>query len=196
MPELCPKKENKKRPQIKIANRIYQEIIPRELTYSTQLNIHQESEWYLNEDGRLNMDALLTAFQDFFRKHFENWVDGFDYREAGSQLLLQAFLQRIVNTGGRVEREYGLGRQRTDLLVIWPYKHGVQEVVLELKLRYGSLEKTIEKGLDQTRGYMDKCGTNEGCLLIFDSSAEVSWEEKIFKMEKAFRGVNINVYGM
>lgn len=64
---------------------------------------------YLEEDGRLNMDKLLTAFRDFFRKHFESWVDGFDYAEAGPQLLLQAFLQRIVNSGGRVEREYGLG---------------------------------------------------------------------------------------
>ena len=34
------------------------------------------------------------------------------------QLLRQAFLQRLVNGGGRVEREYGLGRGRTDLLVI------------------------------------------------------------------------------
>jgi hypothetical protein len=72
-----------------------------------------------------------VPFQEFFRKHFENWVDGFDYREAGPQLLLQAFLQRIVNSGGRVEREYGLGLQRTDLLVIWPFKSGCREVVLE-----------------------------------------------------------------
>ena len=33
---------------------------------------------------------------------------------------LQAFLQRIVNSGGRVEREYGLGRMRADLLIVWP----------------------------------------------------------------------------
>jgi hypothetical protein len=32
----------------------------------------------------------------------------------------QAFLQRIINSGGRIEREYGLGRQRADLLVMWP----------------------------------------------------------------------------
>ena len=43
------------------------------------------------------------------------------------QLLRQAFLQRLVNGGGRVEREYGLGRGRTDLLVIWRYPGGVQK---------------------------------------------------------------------
>ncbi len=186
----------KKDLHLKIANRIYREVIPRELTYSTQLTIHQEAPWYTEENGRLNMDKLLTAFQEFFRKHFEHWVDGFDYAEAGPQLLLQAFLQRIINTGGRVEREYGLGRQRTDLLVTWPYKDGVQEVVLELKLKYGSLEKTIRKGLEQTREYMDKCGTNEGCLLVFNRVPNVSWKEKIFKQEKTFEGTKINVYGM
>jgi hypothetical protein len=183
-------------PQIRIANRIYQEIIPRELTYSTQVTIHQEFSWYISDDGRLNMDKLLKAFQEFFRKHFESWVDGFDYSEAGPQLLLQAFLQRVVNGGGRVEREYGLGRQRTDLLVVWPYKGGEQHTVIELKIRYGSLEETIEKGLIQTRGYMDKCGTDEGYLLVFDRREKVAWEEKIFVRHETVNGLKITVYGM
>lgn len=41
-------------------------------------------------------------------------MERFQYREAGPQLLLPAFLQRVVNSGGRIEREYGLGRGRTD----------------------------------------------------------------------------------
>ena len=187
-----------KKPQLGIANRIYQEVIPRQLTYSTELTISQEASWYMKTDGSLDMDKLLKAFQEFFRNHFESWVAGFDYAEAGPQLLLQAFLQRIVNSGGRVEREYGLGRQRTDLLVIWPYKNGecVQQVVVELKLRYGSREKTIKKGLEQTWEYMDKCGTDQGYLLIFDRSKKASWKEKIFKLEKTFKGKRIPVFGM
>ncbi len=186
----------KKDRQLKISNRIYQEVIPRELTYSTQLTILQEASWYMREDGSLDMDKLLTAFQDFFRNHFESWVDGFDYAEAGPQLLLQAFLQRIVNHGGRVEREYGLGRQRTDLLVNWPYKNGIQQAVIELKLQYGSLDTTIRKGIGQTWEYMDKCGTSEGYLLIINRSPKKSWKDKIFKREKAFKGFTIYVYGM
>lgn len=186
----------KKDRQVRIANRIYREVIPRELTYSAQLTIHQEAHWYTGEDGRLDMEKLLDAFQGFFRKHFESWVDGFDYAEAGPQLLLQAFLQRIVNGGGQVEREYGLGRQRTDLLVIWPFKTGVQHAVIELKIKYGDLEKTIQESLEQTRGYMDKCGTEEGYLLIFDRSTGKTWEEKIFKEVKNIDGITITVYGM
>ncbi|MGE5343567.1 MAG: AAA-like domain-containing protein [Candidatus Omnitrophota bacterium] len=186
----------KREGEIRISNRIYQEVIPRELTYSTQLTLHQEKAWYVDPDGRLNMDKLLTAFQEYFRRSFEHWVGGFDYREAGPQLLLQAFLQRIVNGGGHVEREYGLGRQRTDILVQWPYKGGSQEAVIELKLRYGDLETTIEKGLEQTFEYMDKCGTREGYLLIFNRSPQVTWEEKIFKQVRNFKDMDIAIYGM
>lgn len=187
-----------KKGQIRIANKIYKEVIPRELTYSAQLTISQEAPWYQREDGSLDMKKLLTAFQDFFRKQFDSWVDGFNYAEAGPQLLLQAFLQRIVNGGGRVEREYGLGRQRTDLLVLWPFREGVQQVVLELKIRHrhSSLETVIKEGLEQTRDYMDTCGTGEGYLLIFDRSAKVPWAKRIFQKTKTYQGTTIEIFGM
>jgi hypothetical protein len=186
----------KKDRELRISNRIYREVIPRELTYSTQLTIHQEASWYMTVDGRLDMDKLLTAFQEFFRQNFEHWVDGFNYAEAGPQLLLQAFLQRIVNGGGRIEREYGLGRQRTDLLVFWPFKNGIQKAVIELKLKRDSLETTIRKGLEQTWEYMDICGTAEGYLLVINISRKASWKEKIFKKEKKYNNTKIAVYGM
>ncbi|MCL1849659.1 MAG: AAA-like domain-containing protein, partial [Clostridiales bacterium] len=133
------------RPTLTISNRIYQEVIPRELTWSTQVMIYgQESAWYITPEHRLDMPKLLAAFQQFFREHADAWVEGFDYKEAGPQLLLQAFLQRIVNGGGHINREYGLGRKRTDLLVEWPTDeaqgmHGpLQRVVIELKLLKGA----------------------------------------------------------
>jgi hypothetical protein len=87
---------------------------------------------------------------------------------------------------------------RTDLLVIWPYRdpQAMQKVVLELKLRYESLAKTIEKGLEQTWQYMDKCGTKEGYLLVFDTSKKGAWKDKIFQKEKSFNGTRIKIYGM
>jgi len=182
--------------QLTIANRIYQEVIPRELTYSTQLTIAHQPAWYVAPDGRLDMHKLLSAFQQFFREHSEHWVERFDYKAAGPQLLLQAFLQRIVNAGGRVEREYGLGRRRTDLLVIWPFSDAIQRVVLELKLRYGSLEQTVEEGLAQTWAYVDRCGADAGHLVIFDREASRSWDEKTFTRQERYRGKEIKVWGM
>ena len=73
----------KVKPQLAISNRIYREVIPRTLTYTTQLRITHDSSWYMDSAGRLDMNELLTAFQEYFRKNFESWVGGFDYAEAG-----------------------------------------------------------------------------------------------------------------
>ena len=184
------------KPNVRISNDIYHEVIPRALTYVTQVGISHETHWYVDENGMLDIAKLIAAFQKFFRKHSESWLERFQYREAGSQLLLQAFLQRIVNSGGSVEREYGLGKMRSDLLVIWRHKAGVQNVVIELKIKYGSLERTINKGVGQIVEYMDRCGAQDGHLVIFDRNDNLSWEEKIFQKQKTFQGYTINVWGM
>ncbi|MEZ4731738.1 MAG: AAA-like domain-containing protein [Caldilineaceae bacterium] len=182
--------------QLEIANPIYQEVIPRELTYSTQYTIVQEAAWYVGADGRLQMEKLLTAFQQFFREHAEHWIERFQYQEAGPQLLLQAFLQRIINGGGYIQREYGLGRRRTDLLILWRTPAGdFQRVVIETKLRRGSREATIEQGLPQVWGYMDQANADEGHLIIFDRTAS-PWAEKIFTQHRRHQGVAIQVWGM
>jgi len=188
-------------PQIAIANGIYREVIPRELTYTRQITLAHETAWYVRADGRLDTPKLLSAFQQFFRETSEAWLERFDYKEAGPQLLLQAFLQRIVNSGGRIEREYGLGRKRTDLLVLWPYAgpgggEGVQRVVLELKLLRGSWEQTVAEGLAQTAEYMDKCGADEGHLLIFDRRPGRTWDEKISRRAEAVGRYTIEIWGM
>ncbi|MBF0411731.1 MAG: AAA-like domain-containing protein [Desulfamplus sp.] len=182
--------------EIRLANRIYQEVIPRELAWNIQSGMTVQRVWYIKEDGTIDIDKLLRAFQEFFREHSEHWIERFQYKEAGPQLLLQAFLQRIVNGGGRVEREYGLGRMRTDLLIIWKHSSGVQKVVIELKLLYKSLEKTIAEGLTQTLAYMDRWGTDDGNLLIFDRTKDKSWEEKIFYKEEQIGVKTVRIYGM
>ncbi len=117
-------------------------------------------------------------------------------------MLLQAFLQRIVNSGGRIEREYGLGRGRTDLLVVWPRQadggppDSADRIVIECKVLYGSLERTIAAGLVQTAAYMDRCAAGEGHLVVFDRSADKAWEEKIFRREENAGGRTIAVWGM
>lgn len=189
-----------------IANAIYREVIPRDLTNITQRNLEsqQQTVWYVGPDGRLDMVKLLTAFQQFFREHSDVWVERFDYREAGPQLLMQAFLQRIVNGGGRVEREYGLGRKRTDLLVLWPIggTQGpdggtpVQRAVIELKVMHRSLETTLGEGLAQTWDYADRCGADEAHLVIFDRIPGKSWQERLFHYDEIYEGRVISVWGM
>ena len=186
---------------LRIANGIYREIIPRELTWSTQQFLTQDPLWYENPDHSLNMEKLLLDFQQFFRQNADSWIGRFDYAEAGPQLLLQAFLQRIVNGGGYIDREYGLGRKRTDLLIRKPltdhYGGPVQRVVLELKIKRGSLEKVIEEGLRQTSEYMDLVGSvDEGHLIIFDRTQEKSWDERIWHKPYEYKSRTIMVWGM
>ena len=163
---------------LRIANPIYAEVVPRELGYVLQSSLDQQTVWYVHQDGALDMNKLLAAFATFFGEHAEHWLARFeDYREAEPQLILQAYLQRIVNGGGRIEREYGLGRGRTDLLVLWPREAGQpsdlwQRFVIECKVLRSSdrrsLAGTIERGVEQTLGYMEKCRAAEGHLVLFD----------------------------
>lgn len=187
---------------LRISNAIYKEIIPRELTWARQQTLVQQAAWYINPDNSINMEKLLLDFQQFFRENADSWIERFDYKESGPQLLLQAFLQRVVNGGGYIDREYGLGRGRTDLLITKPLTDGyggpVQRIVLELKIKRGNLEKAIAKGLEQTVGYMDKCGgvINEGHFILFNRDKTVCWDDKIWHRRKEFGGRTITVWGM
>src|SRR6056297_953838 len=212
----------KRKGNLEIANGIYREVIPRTLSYVSQRNIVQKPQWYIEENGTLNMVKLLKAFQQFFREHSESWLSRFKYEEAGPQLLLQAFLQRIVNGGGLIDREYGLGRKRTDLYIRWPIipdrftenkkqnhdeqkEHpfplsynpdDLQRIVIELKLKHNNaLERVIEEGLKQTAAYVDKTGAKEAYLIIFDQENK-NWDERIFIETRTFKNVKITVFGM
>ena len=183
----------------RIANPIYAEVIPRELTWVAQDDVEAEASWYTDAGGGLDVNGLLAGFQRFFREHSEHWTQRFDrYREAGPQLLLQAYLQKVVNGGGRVEREYALGRGRVDLLLLWPHGARTRRWVVECKVRRDGLERTIREGVEQTRGYMERCGAESGHLLIFDRSEARTWEEKIFRRDvpAGGGGLPVAVWGM
>ncbi len=190
-------------PPLRIANPIYAEVVPRELTAAAQEGLVQEPAWYVDADGGLDVVALLAAFQTFFREHSEHRVARFDYQEAGPQLLLQAFLQRVVNSGGRIEREYGLGRGRTDLLIVWPQRAGAGDVgrrqtrrfVVECKILHKGLERTLRDGLEQTAAYMDRCAAEAGHLVLFDRS-DRAWDDKVFHRRESAGGVDVHVWGM
>jgi hypothetical protein len=188
------------KPQQRISNRIYQEVIPRELTYPTQVTITHDQAWYLADDNHLDMPKLLAAFQQFFRENAEVWIERFDYKEAGPQLLIQAFLQRVINGGGRINREYALGRRRTDLIIEWPtsdegFYGDVQRIVIELKILYGSLNSCMAEALTQTADYADKTGASEAHLMIFNRDDKVNWDEKIWQRTDQFEGREIGVWG-
>lgn len=60
------------------------------------------------------------------------------------------------------------------------------------------MEETIQKGLEQTAGYMDKCGgiINEGHFILFDRRPNRPWDEKIWHRTEHYNGRTIEVWGM
>ncbi len=182
---------------VRIANPIYAEVLPRELSWVAQETLDLSPPRYVRADGSLDAALLLEEFQSFFRRHSEHWRDRFAYAEAWPQLLLQAYLQRVVNGGGRIEREYALGRGRVDLLIVWPAGVRVQEVVVECKVvrERDGLERTIAEGVEQTAGYMARCAAEAGHLVVIDCREHRTWEEKIFHRRGA-AAAPVDVWGM
>ncbi len=178
---------------LKIANPIYREVIPRLLSAPGDDRFDGGGPSFRRDDGSLDVAQLLTAFQQFYREHSEWWSQGFTVREAAVQVLLQAFLQRVVNAGGRIVREYGLGRGRTDLLIEWRRDDGgTQRFVVECKVRRerDGLETVVREGVAQTAAYLDRCGAEEGHLVVMDQDDGKTWEEKIFRRSLAARRVS------
>jgi hypothetical protein len=165
------------RGELQIANPIYREVIPRALTWTQQISMHQPTEWYVRADGSLDVPKLMAAWQTFWRKDGHLAAEGFGYREAGPHLMLMAFLQRIVNGGGRVEREYGLGRGALDLMIFWR----TERHAIEVKIRLDS--ETEVEALDQVARYLDRAGLGDGWLLMFDLRKETPWGDKLFVRE-------------
>lgn len=180
------------RVNLSIANPIYREVVPRELISSKQEMILQQLQWYQGADGSLDMCKLLHAFTQFYRENSPIWLEQFDYKESGPHLLLMAFLQRVINGGGKIYREYALGRKRVDLLLEWPPSG--QRIVIELKIRRS--DATMTEGLAQTAEYMDHNNATEGHLVLFDRTTGRSWNEKIFSQKHTFNTRTIFVWGM
>ena len=49
-------------------------MLPPDLTNATQRDLLVESACYIDEDGSLNVDGRLAAFQKYFRESAEHWL--------------------------------------------------------------------------------------------------------------------------
>jgi hypothetical protein len=162
-------------PPTRPANPIYREVMVRTLASGIERRVVHTRSQFMLPDGRLDMDALLRAFGEFWRENGEVLTSSLSYHEVAPQLVLMAFLQRIVNGGGFIDREYGLGRRRIDLLIRWPYgKDGQrqwQREAIELKVWRDKRPDPRDEGLTQLDAYLDRLDMDRGWLVIFDRRA-------------------------
>jgi len=168
-----------------IANPIYREVLPRDLAMpAADRIILPERPWTL-ADGRLDVDGLMAAFVDFWRENAEIMVHGMPYAEPAAQLVLMAFMQRVVNGGGTIDREYALGTRRIDLCIRWPYAESgqrrEQRIAFELKVWRDKRKDPLVEGLVQLEAYLARLSLDWGFLVLFDQRSaadEVPWEER------------------
>jgi len=165
-----------------ISNPVYAEILTRHLNSGYHDILPPPSSWHWQDAaGGLDMNKLLKEFQKFWRRHSDNWERKADYTEAFPHLLLMAFLQRVLNGGGHIEREYAAGRGRTDLAV----EYAGRRYIIEIKLirEYDSAQTVREEGLEQIRRYRDTLAPGAPAwLMIFDrreKTKEKSWDERV-----------------
>jgi len=172
------------------ANKIYNEIIIRTLSYDTQFQLIQKvkNNW-IDPKGNIDITGLLKGFQQFWRENSDIWIEKYEYKEAAPHLILQAFLQRIINGGGTIIREYASGRERMDLCIIYEDN----KYPIELKIKYS--KSVVQDGIEQLSNYMTTLGENTGWLVIFDRTNTKNWDEKIFWQTENIEGKTIHIVG-
>ena len=147
-----------------VSNPIYREVLPRALASGPQDSLPHISPTWLNADGTLHPDALLDAFLAFWRRHGQPLLGSAPYHEIAPHLVLMAFLHRVVNGEGTLEREYAIGSGRMDLCL----RYGAVTLGLELKVWRDGCPDPLAEGLEQLDGYLAGLGLDSGWLVLFD----------------------------
>ncbi|WP_113704925.1 ATP-binding protein [Nonomuraea lactucae] len=172
------------KPPPQVANPIYREVILRVLGDLTEQNVHADPHSFVLPDGRFDLPRLLKEFVVFWREHGEVLTQQEGYHEAACQIILMAFLHRLVNGGGYLDREYAAGTKRMDVYVRWPYSGPdggrlMQREAMELKVWRPGAEDPKPGGLAQLDRYLDRLTLTTGVLVIFDRRPEAPpWKER------------------
>ncbi len=147
-----------------IANPIYQEVLPRVLAYVTSASMGYIQPIWLSEQGEFLPERLLESFLEFWRQHGEPLFKSTPYPEIAPHLVLMAFLHRVVNGKGTLEREYAIGSGRMDLCL----RYGKVTLGMELKVWRDRKPDPLNEGLKQLDKYLSGLNLDTGWLVIFD----------------------------
>ncbi len=165
------------KPPTRISNPIYREIIVRVLSSRAADVIDFERKSFVTTDGMLDVSVVVQEFAVWWKRNAEFMLRGTYYSEAAAQLVFMAWLQRVVNGGGIIDREYGIGRGRIDIIVRWPHPAARnpqewQHEAFELKVWSDDIGDPMNEGLEQLERYLDGLNLKQGTLVIFDRRKE------------------------
>ncbi len=178
------------------SNPLYREVLARQLSYDLQMAINQPTWRWLTDEGRLDFPALLEAFFDRWRENEDAiYAHGNkQYPVALPHLAFMAFLQRVINGGGQVTREFAAGRGAVDIVVTY----GPDRFVIEIKRVFKggkSANKVRDAGIKQLGGYLDTLGEQQGWLILFDQRGEKTWEQRLWQETVQVSGRTLHTRG-
>jgi hypothetical protein len=181
------------------ANPIYTEVMSRVITDELQHAVQSSLEDVVANlkwtDGKmLLMTDLLKEFQNYWCKNSDSFPKRLsDYAaykldEATYSFMLLTFLQRVVNSDAKVDRECAEGRGAVDICVTF----NKREYIIEVKLKG---EESIDNCKKQVADYLEKNREKEGWLVFFDRNRNVSWEKKLSWETVEYAGKTIHIVG-
>lgn len=152
---------------LEIANPLYANVIGRALAGSTLDAMPPLAPRWLDPGGELQPERLVEAFLEFWRRNAEPLLRSATYPEIAPHLVMMAFLDRVANGGGTVDREFAAGTGRIDLVLRY---RGVA-LAFELKAWRDPQPDPAPAGLAQLDGYLQRLSLPTGWLVVFDERA-------------------------
>jgi len=186
---------NEKNDKAVVANAIYKRRFLKAFFQESGATADTSLNAYFTSDGFLNMEAILSDFEEYIMQIGVNafYKSQKPYEKTG-QFLLSAWLYQFVEGGKgelRLEPPTGLGRM--DILLIY----NGHKYIIETKINRSSLDKTVEKAIDQLCGkYLLTERANEGYVVVFDLKTmvgEVSTPQKRLVEGKEILSFNIGI---
>ena len=180
---------------VRVSNPIYKKRFTKTFFRESGAIVDVSVKGYFRPDGLLNMEAILSDFEEYIMQIGVNafYKSQKPYEKTG-QFLLSAWLYQFVEGGkGELRLETPTGLGRIDILLIYQG----HKYIIETKINRSSLDKTVEKAIDQLCGkYLLTERANEGYVVVFDLKTmvgEVSTPQKRLVEGKEILSFNIGI---
>ncbi|MEM6319968.1 MAG: AAA-like domain-containing protein [Bacteroidota bacterium] len=169
----------KRNGQIKIHNRIYEQLIYNYMAsvkLTSMRNRDSSPIQFQTENNGLDFKAVLLKFQQFMKENHSE--KSLDFLEREGRIIFLAFLSPILNGQGYAFREVQTSMEKRLDIIVTHFQH---RYIIELKKWYG--KEYHKKGLKQLADYLDIHGVNDGFLVIFDSRKEKEYQSQEAEVE-------------
>ena len=135
---------------IRVSNPVYKKRFTKTFFRESGAIVDVSVKGYFRPDGLLNMEAILSDFEEYI---IQIGVSAFyqsqkPYEKTGQFLLTAWLYQFVEGRKGELRYEVPSGLGRMDILLIY---HG-HKYIIETKINRSSLDKTVEKAIDQLCG--------------------------------------------